>query len=106
MVARLLRKRKAEHPKRDRDLHLNTKHSGANVELSNFFDTLSKLFKECPLDSFDDWRSYSYNIIAGRLLYLDFEVTTDPKVLDKLKTIKGFGKKVMKQVRYTLKIEL
>lgn len=104
MVNRLLRKRRAGYSNRDRDTHLNTNHSGANAELADFFDTLSSLFKQCPLDQLDDWRSYSYNIVAGRLRYLDFEVTTDPEILKKLKTIKGFGNKVMKQVRSKQKV--
>ena len=99
MVKRLMRKRRAERTTRDRDTDLNINRSGRNEELAAFFDTLSSLFKECPLDRLDDWRSYSYNIVAGRLRYLDYEVTTDPHVLKRLAKVRGFGNKTMKQVR-------
>jgi hypothetical protein len=52
-----------------------------------------------PRDKFDSWRSYSYNVCAGRLRYLDFEVENNEESLDKLSKIKGFGSKVIKQVR-------
>lgn len=73
-----------------------------NVKLSKFFETISTLYKECPLDQFDEWRSYSYFIVSRRLRQLDFEVDSDPIALQRLSQVIGFGSKIMKQVCYRL----
>jgi DNA polymerase/3'-5' exonuclease PolX len=72
---------------------------GKNLELSKLFDKISKLYKEMPLDALDEWRSYSYNIGAARLKYLDFPVYNDEEVLRKLSNRKGFGQKFMRNIR-------
>jgi hypothetical protein len=77
---------------------ISTHFEGRNLELSQLFDTISKLYKEMPIDAHDSWRSYCYNICAGRLRYLDFEVEYNKECLDKLSKMKGFGEKIMKQV--------
>jgi len=70
-----------------------------NVKLSKFFETISTLYKECPLDQFDEWRSYSYFIVSRRLRQLDFEVDSDPIALQRLSQVNGFGSKIMKQCK-------
>ena len=71
---------------------------GRNVELSRLFETLSKLFKEMPIDPHDSWRCYTYKLIAGRLRYLDFEVEYNEDCLKKLSKVKHFGRKCMLHV--------
>mmetsp|Transcript_17740 Transcript_17740/g.25036 ORF Transcript_17740/g.25036 Transcript_17740/m.25036 type:complete len:896 (+) Transcript_17740:104-2791(+) len=67
----------------------------SNLELSKQFRQLSDLFKECTLQDSDEWRSYSYHIVSGRLKYLKFEVSKDIESLRRLGRVKGFGPKVM-----------
>jgi DNA polymerase/3'-5' exonuclease PolX len=70
-----------------------------NQTLSKLFREISKLYQQCPLDEQDDWRAYTYNLLAGRLCLLDFDVTNDTNVLSKLKAIKGFGSSTVKDVQ-------
>lgn len=70
-----------------------------NMELSDLFAKISKLYKDMPLDKFDEWRSYSYNAASARLKYLDFPVLNDEESLRNLSNRKGFGKKFMRQIR-------
>ena len=82
--------------------HVNKKGSmemGKNLELCELFAKISKLYKEMPLDKFDEWRSYSYNAASARLKYLDFPVLYDDESLKQLSNRKGFGKKFMRQIR-------
>jgi hypothetical protein len=82
-----------------RDDSICEQHRTKNQQLSKMFDAISKLYQECPLSTEDTWRSYSYNIVSKRLLSLSFEVTSDAGCLKKLSSIKGFGPKVLNQVR-------
>jgi DNA polymerase/3'-5' exonuclease PolX len=71
-----------------------------NQNLSNLFREISKLYQQCPLEEQDDWRAYTYNLLAGRLCLLDFDVTNDSNnVLSKLKAIQGFGNSTVKDVQ-------
>ena len=70
-----------------------------NHELSAMFQKISKLYKEMPLDNFDEWRSYSYNAASAKLKYLDFPVTNDEESLRRLQSMRGFGQKFMRQIR-------
>jgi len=72
---------------------------GKNAELSQLFDKISKLYKDMPLDNYDEWRSYSYNMAAARLRYLNFQVCNNEESLMRLSQVKGFGKKFMKHIR-------
>ncbi len=69
-----------------------------NLELSKLLSDISRVYKECPLEKHDNWRSYSYNRCAGRLLYLNFDVTSDEQSLNRLRKIPGFGDKMVKHV--------
>ena len=82
--------------------NVEKKHSmeaGKNQELSELFAKISKLYKDMPLDKFDEWRSYSYNAASARLKYLDFPVLNDEESLKLLSNRKGFGKKFMRQIK-------
>lgn len=73
--------------------------SGArNVELSELFKKLSKLHQTCPLLPVDQWKSYCFSVTSGRLRNLSFEVTNDPRVLQRLKSIRGFGTGTMDKI--------
>ena len=67
-----------------------------NMKLAALFQKISNLYKEMPLDTYDEWRSYSYNAAAARLRHLDFEVCNDS--ITELSKRKGFGKKFMRQI--------
>ena len=69
-----------------------------NIKISEMLKDISDVYHECPIDPMDEWRSYSYRLVSGRVKYLDFFVTSDPESLHRLSLVRGFGKKVMKQV--------
>lgn len=75
-----------------------------NKGLADMFDQLSKLHKVCPILENDEWRTYHYAVIAGRLRSLDFDVIDRRDVLDRLSKIKGFGASAMTKVREYLKM--
>lgn len=62
-----------------------------NNELAEVFRELSNLHQSCPLLEMDQWKAYMFRIIAGRLTYLDFEITNDPDTLSRLRRISGIG---------------
>ncbi len=70
-----------------------------NEKLSDHFCQLSKLYQTSPIQDTDEWRAYSFNLTAGRLRFLDFDVTDDPEILQKLAKSKGFGATSMAIVR-------
>ena len=72
---------------------------GKNQELSQLFATISKLYKEMPLDKHDEWRSYTYNAASAKLKYLDFQVVNNEESLKRLGNRKGFGKTFMRNIR-------
>jgi DNA polymerase lambda len=61
--------------------------------LAEVFSQLSKAYQKAPLDPIDSWRSYTFNIAAGRLQALPFDVTSS--TLSQLSSIKGFGSSVL-----------
>lgn len=69
-----------------------------NIKISEMLKDISEVYHECPIDPMDEWRSYSYRLVSGRVKYLDFHVTNDSESLHRLSLIRGFGKKVMKQI--------
>lgn len=77
---------------------ISFKNQKRNLPLSKLLKDISTIYKESPLQKFDDWRSYSYSRCAGRIQYLEFEVTLDDQSLDRLSKVHGFGAKVVKQV--------
>lgn len=77
----------------------STRLRGGNHNLADFFLQVSKLYQECPLQDSDQWRAYSFSLTAGRLRHLDFEVSDDPSVLQRLAQTKGFGSTSMEMIR-------
>jgi DNA polymerase/3'-5' exonuclease PolX len=55
------------------------------------FDKMSKLHQSCPLLRDDNWKAYSFNVTAGRLRNIDFDIVDDPIVMKKLRGVKGIG---------------
>jgi hypothetical protein len=76
-----------------------TEPKGKNSELSELFGKISKLYKEMPVQEYDEWRSYSYNAASARLKYLDFPMINDEESLKRLSKRKGFGQKFMRQIK-------
>ena len=70
-----------------------------NVQVAEAFKTLSKLHQSMSLLPADTWKSYSFQIVAGRLLELNFEVANDEETKLKLRSIKGFGKSVCEKIQ-------
>ncbi len=68
-----------------------------NKKLASMFEQLSKLHTDMPLEEEDQWKAYTFAVIASRLRHLDFEV--DLSVLKQLESIKGFGKSVLQKIR-------
>jgi hypothetical protein len=73
-----------------------------NVKCAEVFKQLSNLHQDMPLLDMDQWKSYCFRIVSGRLLHLDFEVDTDPTTLSRLRGIKGFGKSVVEKIEEIL----
>jgi len=74
-------------------------HFPRNVEVAEAFKTLGKLHQSMPLLPDDQWKSYCFRIVAGRLLELDFEVDNDFETQRRLRAIKGFGKSVCEKIQ-------
>ena len=70
-----------------------------NVQAAEAFKTLSNLHQEMSLLPTDTWKSYTFRIVAGRLLELEFEVSNDEATQQKLRSIKGFGKSVCEKIQ-------
>ena len=63
-----------------------------NVELSEAFLELSKLYQSAPVFPEDIWKSYKYHKLAGRLQQLDFDILADPSTaISEIRKISGFG---------------
>jgi hypothetical protein len=72
-----------------------------NVKLAELFQQLGKLHQKCPLLEDDPWKAYCNNLISGRLRSLDFEITDDPQILERVGQIKGIGdRSVKKMIEY------
>jgi DNA polymerase lambda len=88
----------AHFSSRNSDANLMAKSAAAavpkrNTDLAAVFTQLSKAYQKAPLDPIDSWRSYTFNIAAGRLQALPFDVTSSS--LTRLSSIKGFGSSVL-----------
>ena len=70
-----------------------------NVQAAEAFKDLANLHQSMSLIPADTWKSYSFRIVAGRLLELDFEIKNDEETLQKLRSIKGFGKSVCEKIQ-------
>ena len=73
-----------------------------NGALAAMFDEMADLQKQSPLEKMDDWRAYTYTLVAGRLRHLDFEVTSNADVLGSVRGIRGFGSGVMAKIKQFL----
>ena len=73
-----------------------------NVGLSAMFDELADLQKQSALEKLDEWRAYTYTIVASRLRQLEFEVTPNPDILGSVRSIRGFGSGVMEKIKQFL----
>jgi len=63
-----------------------------NLEISAILERLAKAYQEAPIPgSGDEFRAYTFHLVAGRLRFLDFELTKDPAALEKLKIVPGIG---------------
>ena len=71
-----------------------------NVGLSAMFDELADLQKQSTLEKLDEWRAYTYTIVASRLRQLEFEVTLD--TLGSVRSIPGFGSGVTEKIKQFL----
>ena len=70
-----------------------------NVKVAEAFKTLADLHQSMHLMPTDQWKSYCFRIVAGRLLELDFEVSDSLETQRKLQSIKGFGKSVCQKIQ-------
>jgi ribosomal protein S13 len=70
-----------------------------NVQVAEAFKNLASLHQSMSLIPADTWKSYSFQIVAGRLLELNFEVANDEETQRKLRSIKGFGKSVCEKIQ-------
>ena len=73
-----------------------------NAGLSAMFDELADLQKQSALEKLDEWRAYTYTIVASRLRQLEFEVTPNPDILGSVRSIRGFGSGVMEKIKQFL----
>ena len=73
-----------------------------NGALAAMFDEMADLQKQSPLEKIDEWRAYTYTMVAGRLRHLDFEVTSNADVLGSVRGIRGFGSGVMTKIKQFL----
>eukprot|EP00536_Pseudo-nitzschia_multiseries_P000551 jgi/Psemu1/179115/e_gw1.7.155.1 len=74
-----------------------------NILAAEAFKILANLQQSMPLLAGDEWRAYSFRIVAGRLLELDFEVNGDDDTQQRLKSIKGFGDSVCEKIQECIK---
>ncbi|KAL7574842.1 hypothetical protein ACA910_010679 [Epithemia clementina (nom. ined.)] len=88
------RKKKPEQKEAGRPLAASPKR---NLGVSRMLERLSKLYQQAPLDKVDLWRSYSFQMIAGRLRLLDYDLTTEN--VNELRQIKGVGSSTLALVK-------
>ncbi|KAI2495370.1 DNA-directed DNA polymerase [Fragilaria crotonensis] len=62
-----------------------------NVEIADLFRKLAKIYQKAIIETHDEFRAYTFNLVAGRLNELDFEILSDPAAMSKLGGIPGFG---------------
>ena len=70
-----------------------------NVQVAEAFKDLAELHESMSLIPADTWKSYSFRIVAGRILELDFEINDDEETQRRLRSIKGFGKSVCEKIQ-------
>jgi DNA polymerase/3'-5' exonuclease PolX len=62
-----------------------------NEELSDIFLQISKIYQKGQLDNDEDWKSYTFHKIAGRIRRMPFEITDEPEIWKRLAKTKGLG---------------
>lgn len=98
VVARILKKRKrmgAIEGAPSRQLRKRL----LNGALARMFTEMADLQRASPLTDMDQWRAYTYSLVAGRLGRIEFEVTENEDILGSLKGIRGFGNAVINKIR-------
>lgn len=75
-----------------------------NLGPSRLLEKLSKLYREAPMEPTDLWRSYSFQMMAGRLRHLNQTLTLDN--LDAFrKQIKGVGASIFEVIKEYLELQ-
>jgi DNA polymerase/3'-5' exonuclease PolX len=75
------------------------KFSERNIEISQMLQKLSKLHQSSPLLDTDLWRSYTWNLLAGRVRHFPFDIVDDPKVWDAIKQTQAFGSSAVRVIQ-------
>lgn len=68
-----------------------------NLGVSRMLEKLSKLYGQAPLDKIDLWRSYCFQLIAGRVRLLDYDLTSEN--VNELRHVKGVGSSILALVK-------
>lgn len=68
-----------------------------NVQISDFFLQLSKLYEQCETEVEDNIRAWKFHKTAGRLTKIDFEIKPDTP-LSKIRNIGGFGSEIANMI--------
>jgi DNA polymerase/3'-5' exonuclease PolX len=64
-------------------------HSTQNQELVELFRKLSQLHQNSAIDSYDEYRAYTFQLVAGRLSQIDIDIRADPSSMTALRSIPG-----------------
>jgi DNA polymerase lambda len=74
-----------------------------NVEIAEAFRKLAKMYQKAVIETHDEFRAYTFNLVAGRLNLLNFDIVSDPTAIAKLSQIRGFGGSSLKIINEWLK---
>lgn len=74
-----------------------------NEELSHQFKTMAKLHKECAFNETEEWKSYTFSVLAGRVRQLGYPIIDTPDCLNKISQTKGFGESSVKMIKEFLR---
>lgn len=55
------------------------------------------------MEDIDEFRAYTFNLIAGRLALLDFEIANDPMAVAKLREVRGIGASTLDLIKEWLR---
>ena len=90
-ASRLLSPKMDSMPNSQQEMTPTRPRGPRNQALSEMFLNLSKAYKNCPMAPQDGFKSMMFNMVAGRVLELDFEVMDTPESLARFAEIKGLG---------------
>lgn len=60
-----------------------------NLAIADLFQRISKSYKTAPLNKDEEWKQYTFDLLASKVKRLDFDITLDN--LAQLRTKPGFG---------------